>query len=237
MFLRTASQSSSNLFSSRPRYLNKSTPLAISAPSSPVRIKVVSVHLLDISTSRLCHLICVFFLHIAVCRCLISRPAGIWIPKNSERGSGSASSWTISTHAWNFWYMKLSCICLYLTYIYLVLMVNFQKCLSLFLTTSFSSCKFQPINPYKTNIQATGWILQGPFYLSEYLLFKWITWFFTWSGIFPVYGSLPSSTVMPLCLKSAISPAVRFKFRPKSKIGKSEASTPPTLWLNTKYIW
>ena len=76
MFLRTASRFLSERCISRPIYLNQSSQLTISPPSSPMRLNIASVHLFAIATSRLCHLIYVFLSHISVCRCLIIRPAG-----------------------------------------------------------------------------------------------------------------------------------------------------------------
>ena len=92
MLLRTAGQLSPDWCNIRPRYLNESTPLANSAPSFPVRLKVVSVPLFDISTSRLRHLICILMSHIDVRRCLMIRTDVNCTTHKSQPGSGSAPS-------------------------------------------------------------------------------------------------------------------------------------------------
>ena len=63
----------------------------------------------------------------------------------------------------------------FLVYSDLVLRVNLQTYLHLLLTTNFSFWKFQPINPCKTNIQATKWVIQSKLDISEACLFQvWV---------------------------------------------------------------
>ena len=89
IFLRTAGQFSSDQCNSRPRYFNESNPSTLSAPYSPVRLKVSSVHLFSIATASIFHLIFVFLSHLSVRQCFISCPAGMCIPHKSQRCGSS----------------------------------------------------------------------------------------------------------------------------------------------------
>ena len=56
-------------------------------------------------------------------------------------------------------------------------------------------------------------------------------------GIFSGSGLLSSPTVMNWKLRSAMLLGGRFNFRPESKLGKTESSTPPTLFSTTKNVY
>ena len=108
MLHRTAGQFSSSWYNSCLRHLKTSTPLMHCKSSSPVRPNIASKHLDAIATSFLRHLIWVFLSQCTVLRCLMSRPAGMCITQNSQKGSGSTPSWTTVTLDRNWRYMKCS---------------------------------------------------------------------------------------------------------------------------------
>ena len=104
-----AGQSSFSRYSTRPKYLNYSTPSKQSALLSPVKLKVAPVHFAAISASRLRYLICIFRLHRAVWKCFMSRPSGMCIPHMSQHGSGYLLSWTTAIFDRKFLNIKCSC--------------------------------------------------------------------------------------------------------------------------------
>ena len=73
-----------------------------------VRLKDTYAHQLAITTSLLCHRICVFLLQLRFLWCLIIHPAGMCMPHKSHRGSASFPSCTTTTVKKKCLYTKCS---------------------------------------------------------------------------------------------------------------------------------